>query len=157
MKNSEYSLSVRTFAGFLVVLQFSSLTVIALLAALDFTTSYWYINISFIAIAGYLVTSAYKSLKPSLSVNPIPKNGAEFIQVGIYRTIRHPMYAAVILFSFGASGFSSNNLAIIFCGVLIVGIIAKSILEDNLLLKRHPEIREYQLNTPGFFPCRCKS
>jgi protein-S-isoprenylcysteine O-methyltransferase Ste14 len=155
MKRSDYSSKVRVFATFLVTLQFGSLAAISILAAFNFTTSYWYINIGFMAIAGYLVLSAYQSLKPSLSVNPIPKDGADFIQVGIYRKMRHPMYAAVILFAFGASGFSSHSAAIVICGVLIIGIIAKSVLEDNLLLKRHPEIWEYQMSTPGFIPCRC--
>ena len=71
--------------------------------------------------------------------------------------MRHPMYAAVILLGFGLSGFSANPTAILICGVLIVNIVIKARLEDNLLLKIHPEIWEYQMSTPGFIPCRCSS
>lgn len=151
------SKKLRFFAALLVTIQFGSLGAISLLALSDFSTSYWPINIGLILIASYLVLSAYKSLKPSLSVNPIPKHGAEFIRAGIYRNMRHPMYAAVILLGFGLSGFSANPAAIVTCGVLIVNIVIKARLEDNLLLKLHPEIWEYQMRTPGFIPCRCNS
>lgn len=151
------SKKLRFFAALLVTIQFGSLGAITILALLDFSLSYWPVNIGLILIASYLVLSAYKSLKPSLSVNPIPKEGAEFIRAGIYRNMRHPMYAAVILLGFGLSGFSANPTAIVICGVLIVNIVIKARLEDNLLLKIHPEIWEYQMSTPGFIPCRCTS
>lgn len=153
--NENYSKKIRIFAAILVSIQFTSLAAIAALAFFDFSTSYWPINIGLILISTYLVLSAYKSLKPSLSVNPIPKEGAEFIRSGIYRNMRHPMYSAVILLGFGLSGFSSNPAAIVICGVLIINIVIKARMEDNLLLKRHPEIWEYQMKTPGFIPCRC--
>ena len=152
-----YSRKLRIFAALLVLIQFGSLGAIAFLALFDFSTSYWPINLGLITIAGYLVLSAYKSLKPSLSVNPIPKAGAEFIRSGIYRNMRHPMYAAVILLGFGLSGFSANSAAIVICGILIINIVIKAKFEDNLLLRRHPEIWEYQMRTPGFIPCRCNS
>jgi protein-S-isoprenylcysteine O-methyltransferase Ste14 len=154
--NQAYSKKLRIFAALLVFIQFSSLGAITLLALIDFSTSYWPINIGLIVISGYLVVSAYKSLKPSLSVNPIPRDGAAFIRSGIYRNMRHPMYAAVILLGFGLSGFSASPAAIVICGILIINIVVKAKVEDNLLLKRHPEIWEYQLSTPGFIPCRCR-
>ena len=155
--SATYSKKIRLFAAILVLIQFGSLAAITLLALVDFSTSYWPINLGLIVISAYLVLAAYKSLKPSLSVNPIPKDGAEFIRTGIYRNMRHPMYAAVILLGFGLSGFSANPVAIVICGVLIINIVVKAKVEDNLLLERHPEIWEYQMQTPGFIPCRCKS
>ena len=150
-----YSKKLRSFSALLVFIQFASLAALVIFAIIDFSTSYWLINIGLIVIALFLLFSAYKSLKPSLSVNPIPKEGAEFIRAGIYRNMRHPMYSAVILLGFGLSGFSSHSAAIVICGVLIINIVVKARVEDNLLLKRHPEILEYQMSTPGFIPCRC--
>lgn len=155
--SATYSKKLRLFAAILVLIQFGSLAAITLLALVDFSASYWPINLGLIVISAYLVLAAYKSLKPSLSVNPIPKDGAEFIRSGIYRNMRHPMYAAVILLGFGLSGFSANPAAIVICGILIINIVVKAKVEDNLLLERHPEIWEYQMQTPGFIPCRCKS
>lgn len=155
--SATYSKNLRLFAAILVLIQFGSLAAITLLALVDFSASYWPINLGLIVISAYLVLAAYKSLKPSLSVNPIPKDGAEFIRSGIYRNMRHPMYAAVILLGFGLSGFSANPAAIVICGILIINIVVKAKVEDNLLLERHPEIWEYQMQTPGFIPCRCKS
>lgn len=154
---TQHALSTRILASALVFIQFGSLGAITVLAIIDFSTSYWTVNIGLIAIASYLIISAYKSLKPSLKVNPIPKEGAEFIQVGIYRRLRHPMYVAVLLYGFGAAGFSSNKAAIVICGILAIGIVVKAKLEDNLLLKAHPEAWAYQVSTPGFIPCRCEN
>lgn len=151
--SKDYARSTRILAGLLVLIQFGSLGAITLLAILSFSTSYWAVNAILIAAAGYLILTAYKSLKPSLKVNPIPKEGADFIQIGIYRKIRHPMYLAVLLYGFGAAGFSSNVAAIVISGVLALGILIKAKLEDKLLLKVHPEAWEYQMNTPGFIPC----
>lgn len=154
--DTAYSLKVRVLAASLVFVQFASLALITLFAATDFSNSYWAVNIGLITIAAYLVIAAYRSLKPSLRVNPIPKDGAAFIQVGIYRRLRHPMYVAVLLYAFGVAGFSSNKAAIVTCGILAIGIVIKAKLEDNLLLKAHPEAWEYQMSTPGFIPCRCE-
>lgn len=115
------------------------------------------VNLGLISLASYLLVTAYKALKPSVRVNPIPREGAEFIQEGIYRRLRHPMYAAVLLYGYGAAGFSNNKVAIVLCGVLTVGIVVKAKFEDNLLLKAHPEIWKYQMATPGFIPCRCEN
>ena len=148
-------LNIRLLANILVFIQFGTLGIISLLAVFNFSASYWYVNIGLIAIAIVLLVSAYRSLKPSLRINPIPRAGAEFIQNGIYRRIRHPMYSAVMLFGLGVAGFSSSGSAMVVFGVLVINLVIKARLEDSLLLKAHPEIWAYQVATPGFIPCRC--
>lgn len=155
MTIKQESFRTRAFANILVFIQFSSLGAIALLAITDFSSNLWFINIAFILIALIVVISAYRALKPSLSVNPIPREGAALIQTGIYRRIRHPMYVAVLLLGYGISGFSSNRAAIAIFGFLAIGIVTKAALEDNLLAKKHPGAIEYQKSTPGFIPCKC--
>lgn len=155
MTTKTENFATRTFANILVMIQFSSLGAITFLAITDFSSNLWFINIAFILFALIVVSSAYRALRPSLSVNPIPREGAALIQTGIYRRVRHPMYVAVLLLGYGISGFSANRAAIAIFGFLAIGIVAKAALEDNLLAKKHPSAIEYQKSTPGFIPCKC--
>ena len=149
--------TTRVFAHSLVLIQFLSLGLITLLAVSNFSSKLWFINIAFIMIAIAILISAYRALKPSLSVNPIPLDGAALIQTGIYRRVRHPMYVAVLLYGYGTAGFSSHRLAIAVFGILAIVIVIKAALEDSLLAKRHPSAIMYQKSTPGFIPCKCNS
>lgn len=136
-------------------IQFSSLALLIVLALRYPSDSYWIANLGLISIALLLLALAYKELRPTISVNPIPRDDGVFIRAGIYRKMRHPMYAAVILLGLGISGFSSHGWAIAICGLLVINMVIKAKLEDNLLIKKYPEELKYLLSVPGFIPCRC--
>lgn len=148
---------IRLLAGVLLFIQFASLGGILVLTILNPTNSYTWVNLGLIFIAIYLLFSASNKLSPSFRVNPIPRENVPLIRSGIYKRIRHPMYLALILFAFGISGFSSHSGALVLTGILIINLVVKAKLEDNLLLQIHPESSEYLANTPGFIPCRCNS
>ena len=147
---------VNFLAKLLVSIQFTALAILAALATIRFSSRYIYANIALIILALYILWRAYVVLKPSLRVNPIPKEGAEYIQIGIYSRIRHPMYVAVILVGLALSGMSSNKAGVVIMMALIINMLVKANLEDRLLLRRHPEFWEYQSQVPAFIPCRCK-
>ena len=147
---------VKFLANLLVAIQFTSLALLVSLATLRFSSRYIYANIALIFLVLYILWRAYVALKPSLRVNPIPKEDAEYIQIGIYSRIRHPMYVAVILAGLALSGMSSHKASVIILMFLIINMLVKANLEDRLLLKRHPELWEYQSRVPAFIPCRCK-
>lgn len=148
---------IKLLALLLLFIQFSTLAVIFLLALLYPVNSYAVVNVGLIAIALYILANASRNLKPSFRVNPIPRENVPLIRTGIYQYVRHPMYLAVILLALGISGFSSHPAAIVITGVLIINLIIKAKLEDNLLLRIHPELIEYQMNTARFIPCRCNT
>ena len=147
--------TIGVFANILVGIQFTSLMLLSGLALLFPNSDYWVANLGLIILALFIVALAYKELRPTISVNPIPREDGVFIRSGIYKRLRHPMYAAVILLAFGLSGFSSNTWAIAICGILTINMIIKAKLEDDLLMKRYPEEWRYINSVPGFIPCKC--
>jgi len=78
--------------------------------------------------------------------------GGSIIRAGPYRFIRHPMYAAALLFIWAgvASHLSPLTLAI---GVAstIVGII-RVVVEDRLLCAAYPEYLGYSQSTKALVP-----
>ena len=109
------------------------------------------ISIGFYFTALIIFYFAYKALKPSLRISPIPKPGADLIVTGIYKWIRHPMYLGVLLVG---AGFVLNNFnlaTLIVFFILSVNMIVKGNYEDSLLRERHEHAKEYQSKTIGFF------
>ena len=71
---------------------------------------------------------------------------------GAYRYIRHPIYAAVCLFSLaGAAGHLSWKAGL--CGGLIlVGALVRIICEEALVAARYPEYAQYAAKTWRLIP-----
>jgi protein-S-isoprenylcysteine O-methyltransferase Ste14 len=83
---------------------------------------------------------------PSLSPFPRPPRGAELVDRGPYRVLRHPIYVGGALFFAGLSlVFSAWGLAL--TAVVAVFWIAKARLEERHLLERFPEYAEYRRRT----------
>lgn len=139
-------------ANFLVFLQFSSLFAIALSTVINFKSDYLLLSILLFLFASIILIFAFIALRPSLRVNPVPKEGAKFISSGIYRYIRHPMYSALVLLATGLVAISGSPFSLILWGVLILTLLVKGRLEDYLLAAIHPENIEYQHQVPGFIP-----
>ena len=114
------------------------------------------ISIGFYFTALIIFYFAYKALKPSLRISPIPKPGADLIVTGIYKWIRHPMYLSVLLVG---AGFVLNNFnlaTLIVFFVLLVNMIVKGNYEDSLLRKRHEHAKNYQSKTIGLMGKKVK-
>lgn len=139
-------------ANFLVFLQFSSLFAIALSTVINFKSDYLLLSILLFLFAAIILIFAFIALRPSLRVNPVPKEGARFISAGIYRYIRHPMYSALMLLATGLVAISGSPFSFILWGVLILTLLVKGRLEDYLLAAIHPANIEYQHQVPGFIP-----
>lgn len=74
------------------------------------------------------------------------------IQRGPYRLIRHPMYAAALLFVWAAvlSHLSALTLAV---GIILTGVVAtRIVLEERLLRERYPEYAAYARSTKAVVP-----
>jgi protein-S-isoprenylcysteine O-methyltransferase Ste14 len=71
---------------------------------------------------------------------------------GPYRFIRHPIYAAVIIFSVaGVAG----NLSVVNGAlglVIVAGMITRALCEERLLRVRYPEYADYARNTWRMIP-----
>ena len=83
-------------------------------------------------------------LRPSLSIYPAPLSDAELVLRGPYRLVRHPIYLAVILGTVGLALGTLNPTALVAALVFVPFFMAKSGHEEDLLIERYPEYREYR-------------
>jgi protein-S-isoprenylcysteine O-methyltransferase Ste14 len=157
MKIAKFILARKVMiANILVSIQFFTLAVLTILAFSNISNStHEYLIIeSILMVAGVLVIFlAGMSLAPALRVSPIPKVNAPFIEVGIYRYVRHPMYLGVILIGFSLASSANSISAWILELILIVNLNFKARLEDALLREIHHDAWHYQRHTSRILPC----
>ena len=128
-----------------VVLQ----TVLMLLVVvLVFLPPYWPPQLSVVgvplALAGaVLFLWSARALGKSLTPYPRPRETGELIEQGPYRSVRHPIYVAGMLFFLGV-GLSSSLPATI--GACALGTLwwRKAAVEEEHLVARFPEYEEYR-------------
>lgn len=78
--------------------------------------------------------------------------GASIVRRGPYRLIRHPMYAAVLLFIWAAvlSHLSLFTLAV---GAVVTLVVASRVVaEERILRSRYPDYAEYARSTKAIIP-----
>jgi len=74
-----------------------------------------------------------------------------FIVGGIYKYLRHPMYAGVmlILLAMPEQTYNGFHFALVLCVYFIVG----ARFEEARMIDEHPDYIDYQASTPAFIPC----
>jgi protein-S-isoprenylcysteine O-methyltransferase Ste14 len=98
------------------------------------------------AVGAALAVWAGVTMGHSLSPFPRPPRGAELVDRGPFRVLRHPLYVGGTLFFAGLSlVFSVYALAL--TALLGVFWIAKARLEERHLLARFPEYAAYRRRT----------
>jgi protein-S-isoprenylcysteine O-methyltransferase Ste14 len=95
---------------------------------------------------------ALRDLGASLTAMPHPREDAQFVDAGIYRTIRHPMYAALITTSVGWVLVTTSAPAAVATAVLAIWLDLKSRREEAWLRGRYPEYGAYRRRTHRFIP-----
>lgn len=98
----------------------------------------------FIGFAAYLGSGALLALGRSLSIFPRPLDDAELVRSGPYRLLRHPIYGALILGTFGWSLWREHFPGLILSVILAVFFDRKSRHEERLLLQRYPDYADFQ-------------
>lgn len=101
------------------------------------------------AICGMGGTAA---LGRNLTPFPKPSAGAQLIQHGIYRLIRHPLYTAVICASLGWSFIRSSWPAFTISIVLSLFFDAKARHEEAWLRQQFPGYPAYERRVRRFIP-----
>ncbi len=87
-----------------------------------------------------------------LGLKKLPKQGEPFHEHGIYRHLRHPMYAGVMLTLLAnpVQSMNSLNLTLCICLYFVIG----SRFEEHRMLQSHPAYADYRQRVPAFVPWR---
>lgn len=116
---------------------------------IDFTFPRWlqFTGI-FFSVAGIIISLAsVVTLNKNLSPFPTPKPGAELIQLGIYKYIRHPIYLGILFFTFGFSIYSENTLRLLIFFTLLILFGLKATYEEKLLQDKYLNYGDYKKTT----------
>jgi protein-S-isoprenylcysteine O-methyltransferase Ste14 len=94
---------------------------------------------------------ALRDLGASLTAMPHPREDAQFVDAGIYRRLRHPMYAALITTAVGWV-LVTTSVPAAAATALAAWLDLKSRREEAWLLGRYPEYEAYRRRTHRFIP-----
>lgn len=92
------------------------------------------------------------SLGSSLTPLPIPRADGELVTKGVYRFIRHPIYAGLLLAALGLTVWGASIVHLVAVGGLAIVLYTKIFYEEKLLSERYPEYRMYTMTTGRLFP-----
>ncbi len=111
-----------------------------------------YVLIAFIAIGMVIVFFGILNLNENLTPFPSPKSNSSLISTGIYRYIRHPIYAGILLAMLSYALFLLSVFKLMVTVVLWIVFYYKSSFEEHLLKERFVDYKEYMEKTGRFFP-----
>ena len=92
------------------------------------------------------------NLGRNLTPLPKPKADVQLVTSGLFAWIRHPIYSALMLLTFGSSLERGHLIALILSACLAVLLEFKSRREESWLLEQFSEYAAYRLRVEKFFP-----
>ena len=103
----------------------------------------WYWLLPY-AAGWMLALMAFVAFRNSrLTVFPEPRQGATLLTTGVFRYIRHPFYAAVLLIMLSLTGnaFTLDRMGAFL--VLLIILVIKLNFEERLLEQTYPQYKAY--------------
>lgn len=91
-------------------------------------------------------------LRTNRTIFPRPQAGSSLVTRGIYRWIRHPLYASLMCLSFGWGVFWASWPTVVAGLVLTVFLRWKAAREEHWLGERFPEYAAYASRVRRFIP-----
>jgi protein-S-isoprenylcysteine O-methyltransferase Ste14 len=101
---------------------------------------------------GYIGIAGVAVLGRNRTPFPMPREGSELVQRGIYARVRHPLYTSVMLASLGWALIWQSRPAFIVALVLIPFFHAKAGREEHWLRNQFPDYVAYERRVPRFIP-----
>ena len=101
-------------------------------------------------IGGIWLARAFRELGPNLTPLPRPTEHGVLVRSGIYATVRHPIYAGLILGAVGWATLVRSGAALGACVLLAVLLDAKSRREEQWLLAKFPDYAAYRSRSRRF-------
>lgn len=148
------ALPAHTRGRALVAMQFGLLGFIALMTAVSLARRPTLPLAGLLVLLGLLVGGwALASNRPgNFNIVPDPKPGAQLVQHGAYRWMRHPMYTALMLGAAGLVAASGSFWAGVAWIALVIVLGNKAELEEALMAEAHEGYADYAARTWRFLP-----
>ena len=99
-----------------------------------------------VAVVGVL------NLGRNLTAVPHPKEDAVFVEHGVYRFVRHPIYCGIIFGAVGWACLQNSLLALLLALVLFIFFDIKSRREEKWLVEKYPAYPDYQRRVRKLIP-----
>ena len=91
-------------------------------------------------------------LRDALTPLPHPRDGAELVDTGSYRLVRHPIYGGIVLGSTGYALVVGSPLALAGTAILLAFFRLKSGREEAWLREHYPAYQAYATRTKRMIP-----
>jgi len=102
--------------------------------------------------SGALAFLGIRDLGGALSPLPRPMDGAGLVAHGVYRRLRHPIYAGVMLAGLGWSLLTASWVALALSLALAVLLDLKARREEVWLHQHYSDYADYAAHTRRFLP-----
>ena len=96
--------------------------------------------------------AAKRELGSDLVATPMPAPEATLRVTGIYGTVRHPIYLAIVSGVIGWALLWNSAVSLGLAVACAAFFLAKSRYEERLLTQTFPGYEEYRRSVPGFVP-----
>jgi steroid 5-alpha reductase family enzyme len=93
-----------------------------------------------------------KFLQSLQVVWPKPLDSAKLVTSGVFKRMRHPIYAGLLLLAYGIGIGSGPTPHLFFAIALHLVLSKKAALEETFLAEKFPEYPKYVARTGRFFP-----
>jgi protein-S-isoprenylcysteine O-methyltransferase Ste14 len=103
-------------------------------------------------LGGGLITLGVRDLGRQVTPLPRPPEDGQLVEAGVYRSIRHPIYAGVILFGVGWAALTGSLPSMVAALGLAVWMDLKARREETWLLARYPGYAAYRARSWRFVP-----
>ena len=105
-----------------------------------------------IAVGCWLLIRAVVDLGGRVTPWPRPRPDARLVESGIYASLRHPIYAGLILASLGWSALTTSPAAFVASFLLAALLDGKARREEAWLLERYEGYAAYRRRSKRFVP-----
>ena len=93
-----------------------------------------------------------RSLGRNLTALPEPLEGGQLVTGGVYASVRHPLYAALLLTSLGWSVLRGSRSSLGWTAALAILFQFKANHEEAALARKFPEYAAYRARVKRFVP-----
>lgn len=109
-------------------------------------------GIALLLCGGFLALGGILALGRNLAVVPFPKLDGALVQRGVYRLVRHPIYAGLILGAVGWGLVRQGWLTLVYAALLLLFFDLKSRREELWLRQAYPDYMRYQKRVKKLIP-----